>query len=405
MAGSATKDNSSKYNLKRLLLRAFLLIFLFLPVLSFLIWFFTPIKELNILILDKTVLNTKGDEHRSFNWVMKHHKFTKVDKDFHIIKKDYHGFFPLKDYKYYLDDLDQYTDEQIDSITWDLDAVYFTDTYGIYENEWFDESESLEHSKLIYGGLSEKDAKVMLKMKEKDKLVLSEFNLFATPTAYQNRRMIEKAFGMNWSGWTGRYFASLDTNINPEIPPWVIDLYKNQYGHGWPFRNSGIVFVHVSDTIVVLEDEYELNYEIPIIITPPLIAERLNVSQYMRYPFWFDITTAVSDTAVLATYNIYSNERGDSLLRRFRIPKVFPAVIGYPDRHRFYYFAGDFADNPISFWAVRFAGIEYLSVFLYNNKDLADRRKFFWNYYVPMMRTILTEYHAEMSQKGLLFVE
>jgi hypothetical protein len=404
MAG-AVQEKQQTYRIPKLIFRIVIFTLIFLPIISTVIWMFTPTREINLLILDKTVLNKKGNEHRSFNWVMKHHKYTMPGGEFHIVKRDYIGFFPLKDYQYYVDDLEKYTMDQIDSITWDLDAIYFTDTYGIYENEWFAESEDLEHSKLIYGGLTQRDAYMMLKMKEKDKLVLSEFNLIATPTGWRARKMIEDGFGINWTGWTGRYFVSLDTTVNPEIPKWVINLYQEQYQKGWPFKKSGIVFVHVTDKIVILENEYELDLEIPIIITPPLIAERFGVAQYMRYPFWFDITLAKGDSAVLSTYNIYTNEKGDSVLRANGIPKVFPAVIGYPDRHRFYYFCGDYADNPISFWAVRFAGIEYLSVFLYDNRDLSDRRKFFWNFYHPMIKTILDSYYEEKRSLGLLYVE
>lgn len=391
--------------LRRLILRWLLIIFITLPIISLAWWYVVKdTKPLNLLILDKTVLNTEGNEHRSFNWILEHLKYAKPDGNFYEIESDYKGFFPLDSFKYYLNDLDQYSYDQLDSMTWDLDMVYYTDCYGIYTNEWHAHSESTEHSPLIYGGMSMKDFQVLKHMKDKDKLIISEFNLIATPTPYRVRRATENEFGMEWSGWTGRYFGSLDTLVNPEIPHWIVRLYTEQYGP-WKFTKSGIVFVHVSERIVILENEEELDHEIPIINTPPHIAEKFGVVDYVRYPFWFDITYAKEDTAIMATYRIYPNEKGDSILALNRIPKEFPAIISRPDKHRFYYFAGDFADNPISYWAVRSSGIEYFDVFLYNNQEFTDRRKFFWRYYEPLMSTILNEYYEEMRSRDLLFAD
>lgn len=369
------------------------LILVSLPVISIVVWVVSPKQPINLLIVDKTVLTPDGNEHKSFNWILKHHKYVKPDYSFYEIE-DYRGFFPLDSEKFYIDDLDLYKDAQLDSLADTLDMVYFTDTYGIYYNEWYRHKDLSEHSEMVYGRTSENDYKLMEKMHERQKLVLTEFNTIASPTSNPVRDKIENEFGIKWSGWVGRYMFSLDTTKNPELPRWVIKLHKEQYDGTWPYKKSGIIFVHESERIVVLENELDLDFEVPIINTDLYYQEFFGVQEYIRYPFWFDISHIEYDDLVVSYYKIHTNHRGDSILECNNIPKEFPAVLGDHIINRFYYFAGDFADNPIAMTAVYSRGIEYIDFFLYNNRDLSDRKKFFWKYYRPMMQKIMSDYYA-----------
>ena len=382
--------------IRRWLLGLLILIIVSAPVLSILVWYFSPKYPINIMVVDKTVLTPDGNEHRSFNWVLKHHKYVKPDKSFYELE-DYRGFFPLDSEKFYIDDLDMYSDEQLDSLSDTLDMVYFTDTYGIYFNEWYKHAELTEHSEIIYGRTSDNDFELMQKMHEKQKLILTEFNTIASPTSIKVRKKMEKEFGVKWSGWVGRYFFSLDTLKNPELPRWVVHLFKRQHKGEWPFKESGIVFVHDDETICVLEKDIDLEHEVPIINTDKYYQDFYGIAEHIRYPFWFDISYLEYDDLVVSTYKIHSNERGDSILAHYNIPKEFPAVLGDHIINRFYYFAGDFADNPIAFSAVYSRGIEHLDFFLYENSDLSDRKKFFWRYYRPMMVKIMSDYYANIN--------
>lgn len=358
--------------------------------------------------MDKTVLTSEGNEHRSFNWIMTNRKFYNLNGEQYKVSQDYMGFFPLEDYKFFVHDLREENEEQIDSMAEALDMVYFTDTYGIYELEWKQQDEVLDHSRLLYGGSDYNDVELMSKVFDKDKLVITEFNTIATPTPYGVRRAFEKKFKMNWTGWTGRYFISLDTVKNPEIPRWVIDNYKTQYDTTWHFKNSGLVFVHVTDSIVITETGPDVLEVLPIITTPKKYQERYGMDEFLRYPFWFDIIYLPEESPleVISYYKLYTTPRGDSILDHHGIPTTFPAAVYQPGKnHRFYYFAGDFADNPISFTGVNFKGVQYLSMFLYDNKDWMDRRKFFWNYYEPMITTILSEYYEEKKAAVQLYVQ
>lgn len=383
-------------DIKRWVLGILLLILVSLPVVSIVVWYLSPQYPINLLIVDKTVVTPEANEHRSFNWILKHEKFVKPDNSFYEIE-DYRGFFPLDSQKYYINDLDLYSDEQLDSLSDTLDMVYFTDTYGVYYNEWYRHKDETEHSEIIYGRTSSNDFDFMQKMHEKQKLIITEFNTIASPTNVSIRKKMEDEFGVRWSGWVGRYFFSLDTAKNPELPHWVVELYKEQYGNEWPFKESGIVLVHESEEIVILDNATDLLHEVPIINTDRYYQEFFGVNEYIRYPFWFDITHLEYDDLVVSTYKIHTNLRGDSILDYHNIPKEFPAVLGDHIINRFYYFAGDFCDNPIAFSAVYSRGIEYLDFFLYNNQDLADRKKFFWTYYRPLMTKIMYDYHGVIN--------
>ncbi|UTW60944.1 hypothetical protein KFE98_13025 [bacterium SCSIO 12741] len=378
--------------LRKWLVGLIFLILASLPVISIVVWYFSPEYPINILVIDKTVLTEEGNEHRSFNWILKHHKFVKPSNEFYEVS-DYLGFFPLDSDQYYISDLELMEPETLDSLADTLDMMYYTDSYGVYSNEWYHYREVSDHVKLIYGRTSEQDYQLLERMHERQKLIMMEFNTIASPTNYKIRKKIEDEFGILWSGWIGRYFFSLDTNKNKELPRWIIRLYLEQNEGDWPYKDAGIVMVHESDKIVILEKENDLIHEVPIINTDVYYREFFDVPQYIRYPFWFDISYLQYDDLVVSTFKIHTNHRGDSILKANKIPKEFPAVLGDHIINRFYYFAGDFADNPIPFTAVYSRGIENLDFFLYNNRDLSDRKKFFWRYYRPMVSKIMHDYY------------
>ncbi len=368
-------------------------IIILIPFWSFLVWFFWPKETVKTLILDKTVLTASGEEHRSLNWVLTHEKFTKPSGSQYDIADDYYGFFPVNRPEYQIKDLTPFSRMGLDSMAGYYDAVYFTDAYGIYQNEWYKGRDINERSPKVYGGLFNQDYLFMAKMFRQRKLLLSEFNTIASPTPIRVRENVENLLGIDFSGWTGRYYHSLDTLENPDIPRWMRRLHERYYDRKFDFEDiPGIVLIHETEKIVVLELEKHLRHEVPIINTPPVYQEKYNVPDYVRYPFWFDITFSQNPDNVYATYKLHTNERGDSSLGFHHIPKEFPAVIGDLDESLKYYFCGDFSDNPIPFGLAYFKGVEYLRKLFYNNTDPLDRKKFFWEYYRPMVTKIIDDY-------------
>lgn len=371
-----------------------------LPLWMWLAWLFTPKKKLVIAIIDKTALTTKGQEHASLTWILNHERFTKTSTQSYNVSKDYFGFFPLQQEHFRLKGLERFTASQLDQLSNDCKAVYFTDTYGVFSNEWFTGKNMTERSGVVYGGMSKEDLVLLQKMKEKHKLIITEFNAIGSPTAPEIRQEFEKMFGIQWSGWIGRYFESLDTTLNKELPHWLKDNYLKQNNNQWPFKHPGVAFVSNQEQVVILEEKTHLNESLPHIITHEKGQAIYGLPTRIKYSFWFDVMKADSSiNEVIAHFNVDVNEAGKKQLARYGIPAVFPAVTEHVQMdYSFYYFSADFCDNHVSMTSSYFKGVGFFKPFFYDKSNPVERKSFFWNYYRPMMTSILRASRKEDQQ-------
>lgn len=363
------------------------------PVVMLLGWYFTPKKKLVVAIVDKTVLTRDCQEHISLSWILNHNRFTKTPTKSYRNSNDYFGFFPKDNEKFRLKGLERFSSDQLKQLSNDADVAYFTDTYGIYRNEWYSQQPNTERSNLIYGGMSAQDVEFLQDMKDRHKLIITEFNTIGSPTNADNRNKFEKMFGMHWTGWTARYFDSFDTAKNKELPHWLVGNYKKQHGQKWPFHKAGLAFVSNDDQIVVLEDSTHLTDPVPHIISFAYGQKVLSLPEKMKYPFWFDIITpSLALNHAISRFDISLNAAGAAELKKYNIPTTFPAIIMHKDKdYQFYYFSGDFCDNPIGMGTSYLKGISLFRWLFYNSDDPAERKSFFWTFYRPMMTHILTE--------------
>jgi len=383
--------------------RGLIFFLLLTPLWSFLIWLIKPVKPIDILIIDKTVLFNTGPEHRSFNWILTHHKYSKPDRKLYKVKSDYLGFFPIeRGVAWYKTDLDSFSNQKLDSLADALDMIYMTDMYGIYANEWYlDTILWKERSQRIYGGMSENDLYLLKRLKSQQKLLLTEFNYYHHPTPYYIRKQAGDLINIKWTGWIGRYFDPLIPGVNEELPMWVVNNYLKQHGGEWPFSKAGIVFAREDDWIEILEDSTHLNVKIPYIYTGKYGQKKYRMIKKVHYPFWFDISLPLNDSnLVVSTFRVEPNLKGDSILRRFNIPSEFPAVMESTGPSPYYYFGADFSDNPIMMRSAYFAGSGWFDFFFYDD-NLLKRTKFFYELYRPLLRKIMRDYYRELKQKGL----
>jgi hypothetical protein len=370
-----------------------------LPLWMFLIWFFWPKTKLVIAIIDKTVLFKSGQEHASLNWVLRSNKYSKTADELYQVGKDYYGFFPNKNKRFDLKGLERASDDDLEKLSRDAQMAYVTDTYGIYSKEWYLAKNITERQRLLYGGLSTQDMTFLKKMKEKKKLIITEFNTFATPTPEGVARDFEQTFKIRWTGWVGKYFDSFDTLKNTELPRWLVENYKAQNNNKWPFKRAGIAFVNKSDKIVVLEYIKHLNAEVPYILTQKQERDNYHIPKSMKYPFWFDIVQTSRSNKIVSFYDLKVNDDGLKILNEHNIPSQFPAIIEhYRNDYKFYYFCGDFADNPISQGGSYFKGVSYFRKLFYNDDIAAERVSFFWEFYRPMIDKILNDYRKDLRK-------
>jgi len=369
-----------------------LLLVVMTPVLMYVAWLVTPSTAFTMLVVDKTSIDGSAIERASFYWVMKQHKLKRSNGRFYLPEVDYRGFLPLHDTAYLVTGLEGMDEGRLDSLASLLDAAYFVDTYGVSVDEWATKIPDEDPSRILYGGLAREDIHLLAKLKSDGKPIISEFNLLASPTPKSIRDRAQDLLGLQWTGWTGRYFTTMDTANDRDFPKWILRSYERQYETPWGYRHAGIIMVHLEGSLVVLEAGTYLRDPIPIIVTEKDIADYYGVSTEIPYPFWFDITFPRESNAVVSKFVIQTNQYGDSLLAFHNLPREFPAVICSKEPPLLYYFCMDAADNPVppGIFAC-FKGIGWFDWLFYDAQDPMDRRVFYWKFYRPMMGQILEE--------------
>lgn len=348
--------------------------------------------------MDKTSYTEYNIRHRAINWVLKHYRFVKPNGKDYSPDNDYFGFYPGEEANYTIRDLSGLNPLEISRLSIQYQAAYYVDSYGVYSNMYPEGNTNDGPVEKIYGGLAREDLLFLENMLKADKLIMAEFIFLAPPTQLAERRRAEQMLGIEWQGWTGRFFHSLDKN-HPDrfLPGWIPELYEAQYGEPWAFSRAGVVFVHEDQTLVVLEEELHLGNALPHIHTNADMRNKYGVTEKISYPGWFDITLPVSETArALSWYEFDFTPEGEKLLRQHQIPLRFPAVLFDESPKRMYYFAGDFGHNPVSRRFIRLKGAKYAELFLADLTDPTDKSGFFLAYYLPLVKSIIGNYQDEI---------
>jgi len=367
-----------------------------LPVINLIRWSVQSKKPLDIIIVDKTVPTLEREHHKSFNWILTNKRFVKKEsKTSYSYKKDYFGFFPqrpLRDHKW---DRNDYRLTDLISLADKNDAIYFADTYGVFFNDWYRGINKSRKSRKIYGGLNNNDFLLLKEMKDRNKLIIMEYNSFDYPTAQFESVRTQEKLGITFSGWTGKYFSSLDTTIK-DFPVWMTAMYRKEYKMPWKFTKPGVVILKEKD-IVVLEEGKQLKNSLPQIITDEASSKKYGVVPSVAFDQWFDIIDPLQNK-VISKFKLDTTPLGDSLLINNALQSEFPAVVQDPVIQRTYYFSGDFATYNVPYCTARIKGVEKLKGILFSDKT-DDTRRFFWLYYRPLINGIFNDYYASLSKK------
>ena len=146
----------------------FVFLVLIFPVIGLVKWTFQGKESVQILILDKTVPTLERHKHRSFNWILNHEKYVKANNRRYLYKKDYYGFFPLKPLRNRQYDIKRIRLGEIINMAEEYDGAYFTDTYGVYFNDWYQGINKNRRSRKIYGGLLNNDYLLFKELKDRN---------------------------------------------------------------------------------------------------------------------------------------------------------------------------------------------------------------------------------------------
>jgi hypothetical protein len=372
-------------------------VILALPIINFIRWTFETKKPMDIVLLDKTVPTLEREKHKSFNWILTHERFVKKEKkNSYSYRKDYYGFSPTRPLRDKLFDKNDYHIADLIDIAEKSDAVYFTDTYGVFFNDWYRSINKSRRSRKFYGGLNNNDNLLIKEMKDRNKLVILEYNTFDYPTVEYEAARMQERLGIQYSGWTGKYYSTLDTLKDEDFPVWMTAMYRKQYKKPWNFTRPGIVFLQ-EKYIMVLEEGTHLNNPLPFIITDSANCAKYNLSPTIAFDHCFDVIDPMENN-VVSKFRIETTSLGDSLLDDNNLTNEFPAVIQDPVSQNTYYFSGDFTSTKIPYWSSRFKGVEKMKGLLYSKKP-DDTRRFFWLYYRPLIIGILDNYYNSLSAK------
>jgi hypothetical protein len=384
--------------MKKTLLIVFsiLAVIIALPVINLIRWNFQEKKPIDIILVDKTVPTLEREHHKSFSWILLNGRFVKKENNSsYSCIKDYYGFSPKRPLKEKQWERNDYRLTDLINLAEKNDAVYFADTYGVFFNDWYEGINKSRKSRKLYGGLNNNDFLLIKEMKDRNKLVILEYNSFDYPTAQFESVRTQEKLGLTFSGWTGRYFSSLDST-SQDFPIWMTSMYRKQFKKPWTFTKPGIVILREKE-ILVLEKGIHLKDAMPHIVTDLPYCSKYGVTASVAFDKWFDIIDPL-ENAVVSKFKIETTALGDTLLAGSGLVNRFPAVVQDSVSHRIYYFSGDFATNRIPYWTAKFEGVNKLRGLLYSEKP-DDPRRFFWLYYRPLINGILTEYCDSMKSK------
>ena len=374
-----------------------LLILCLIPIASWLIWNIKPSKPINILVLNKTVLGLERKEHRAIFWLLLNDKFVKDDNKVYRMEKDYYGFHPIRPLKSRKYEVKRIKLEEINDLVSNFDMAYYSDTYGVFFNEWFRRQSGQGKGTLIEGGLNNNDYLFIKGLHDQGKLLIAEYNFIAPPTIQLVRKKAEELLGIKWTNWTGRYINELDPAKSKDLPDWIVGIYKKRNDGEWPFTGAGIVLVNEpAQQVAVLQADKHLENGVPEIQTTGYGLESYQLPENVHYPHRFDIMEEQSNE-VIAEFKLHVNIEGKAVLDEFNLPSRFPAVLESNTGSPFLYLAGDYSDYPVRMWTAKLQGIRTFEKVFYTNKENSTS-KFYWTYFVPLLSQVLTNYQTSLTK-------
>ncbi len=356
-------------------------------------WHLLPTREIDLLVVDKTVPDEDYREHSAIFWIAEHRRFTRPEGQFYQKDEDYLGYHPETEAKETL------TEEDLPGI----DLLYLADTYGIYDYEEgievYEEKLPHEHQdiELIYGGFDQEEAEAITDFAaEENRILIGEHNIFGYPT-YLDREaaeILQDLFAVSYDGWLTRYYADLD-----ETAYWMKELYTRIYGREWDLEGTGMVFVRedvtgldwYTDLVIIEQDQFKTPWPVVKSTEHELLA---GAAQEAPYLYWMEMLTideSNEHTEILAYYELPVKEESREALRARGLPDRFPAVIKHdpPGMAKSIYFAGDFADQLPALLPAGLTGSAAIQRFISYIPGLPVQYRFYFQWYEPVLHNIL----------------
>lgn len=366
-----------KYQLLFIVVMMSLLLLFLSP---FILWQIKKTQPLDVLIMNKTVINEEYNGHQGLIWLLNHEKYRKTNSsEAYSANKDYVGFNPLNQQEIPLpEDLSSY------------DILYLADTYGVYE-DWNDHP--LQHpSQLIYGGLEMEELnRIEQSLYQEHQTLIVEFNSFGTPTKPEVSEKLQQLLNIKSTGWIGKFFSDLSEE---QVPRWIQEMYEKKYQEKFPFQEAGLIFIHQEGNIFLFPRT--LNKEDFVYLEWNERAERLfGVKGKQQYHGWFDLIEANHQKDVLSTYEILWSEEEQAMIEAEGLPKQMIGATFYQHAsYNSFYLTGNFGSESPQFY--QGYGIKQWKQ-LARVKNRLQEDQLFWLGYVPLMQSILANGKTQPS--------
>jgi hypothetical protein len=379
------KRTFSETKMAALIFSAIALVLILTPIL---LWSLQPYHKLHVWILDKTVPTQEYREHRGTMWALNYYRITdtKIDHSYYRYNKDYYGFYPISS--------DEFSIKDLVYAPPDPDLILFTDTYGVYKDDYWIPNKKGNRSSLIYGGLSREDIFMLRKNLKYNTTLVTSFNTFAQPTDEGTRKQFEKIIGVEWKRWMGRFFINLERD--KEVAVWMVRNWEEQHDAVWDFTGPGFVLCSDWDQVEVMEEGIHFHKEkdISFAFLPPY-TEEFNSKTDISYYYWFDFIQPFEETEILAEYTMEVTEEGQDLLDSLGLDSVFPAITRKrTSDYTAYYLAGDFEDHKTSSFLWHVYGLDTLRKW-FSLDFRGEAYEYYWRGYLPFMKKVLQDVVAE----------
>lgn len=364
--------------------RYFVLLFLFIVLVApFVLWFCTPSKDLNIVVLNKTFpveTNAAGEidkldysKQRGLYWIINYLDIKNPEtKKAYKENNDYYGNFL---------DGGQLANKPLHKLSDVPDVIFLSDMYGTGKSRITgEEADGIS-------GMTKEEVSLVSTYYAKGTTVIGEYNIAGDPTNASVSKELEQIFGVNFTGVAGKFFSDLSSNV--DVPNWIRDIYEHQYGKKWNITGGGIVIAG-NNRIVVLQRDIGFTGD-SIQITMSEDNNKNYGTETSDYYNWFEIVEPSEDASVMAWYNLNLTDEGKGQLEPIGLSDQFPAIIANQSNHQqSYYLAGDFTDyrgpNKINQFLGAATLYRYFSV-----ESEGDLSYFYWHFYVPFISKILKD--------------
>ena len=362
-------------------------------------WRLKPKTALNVAVLDQTVLSVEDDndidigssyrKHQGLFWLLEQQRYVFEDGNFYNTKTDYFG--PL------LDDVGKIKSyRNLSELDYQPDLMYVSDVYGATDDSYgyFDGSAAKG------SGVSVDDMSVISYAYENGATVVAEMELFNSNLDSSVYSQLTSLCGVSPTGWVGRYIYDLQDFT--DVPDWAPPMYEKQEGVEWQFSGPGILLVS-ADKIIVLEQktDFESKNLLKIRINDDFKKEFGSCSKNVNFYNWFEIVEPNSSTEVLASFEFDVNATGMEKLKGVLRTPTFAAAMRkkVEGKAPVYYFAGDFNDyvSRENYNRFLFADTVYRWISYDRQGDISN---FYWNFYNPLMKKILSEIEPRPKDKS-----